>query len=40
MFDRFFAGLPFLFPTLGRNNANTLPVANVNVTVAGVTFQK
>ena len=39
MFDRFFAGLPFLFPTLGRNNANTLPVANINVTADNVVLE-
>lgn len=39
MFDRFFAGLPFLFPTLCRNNANTLPVASVNVTADNVVLE-
>jgi hypothetical protein len=28
MWPNFFTGLPFLFPSLGRTNYNTLPVSN------------
>lgn len=39
MFERFFPNLPFLFPTLGRSNYNTLPIVNVNVGTDGVTLE-
>ena len=39
MFDRLFPGLPFLFPALGRNNPNTLPVVSVTVGTDSVTLE-
>ena len=35
----FFLGLPFNFPTLGRNNPNTLPSVNVTVGTENVTIE-
>ena len=35
----FFLGLPFNFPTLGRNNYNTLPSAGVTVGTEAVTIE-
>lgn len=39
MFDRFFTGIPFIFPSLGRSNPNTLPVVAVNVGTDNVTLE-
>ena len=35
----FFSGLGFNFPTLGRNNFNTIPSANVTVSTEAVTIE-
>ena len=35
----FFPGLPFLYPSLGRNNLNTLPSVNVTVGTDAVTIE-
>lgn len=35
----FFFGLPFNFPSLGRNNFNTIPSANVTVSTEAVTIE-
>lgn len=35
----FFFGLPFNFPSLGRNNFNTIPSANVTVGTDAVTIE-
>lgn len=35
----FFFGLGFNFPTLGRNNFNTIPSANVTVSTEAVTIE-
>ena len=35
----FFLGLPFNFPTLGRNNYNTIPSAGVTVGTDAVTIE-
>lgn len=35
----FFPNLPFLFPTLGRNNPNTIPSTNVTVGTENVTIE-
>lgn len=35
----FFFGLPFNFPTLGRNNPNTIPSVNVTVGTDAVTIE-
>lgn len=39
MWPNFFTGLPFLFPSLGRTNYNTLPVTNVTVGTEAVTLE-
>lgn len=39
MWPNFFTGLPFLFPSLGRINYNTLPVTNVTVGTEAVTLE-
>lgn len=39
MFSDFFTGIPFLFPSLGRVNYNTLPIANVTVGTEAVTLE-
>ena len=35
----FFSNLPFLYPSLGRNNLNTLPSVNVTVGTDAVTIE-
>lgn len=35
----FFPNLPFLYPSLGRNNLNTLPSVNVTVGTENVTIE-
>ena len=39
MWPNFFTGFPFLFPTLGRNNNNTLPTVGVTVGTENVTLE-
>lgn len=39
MFSDFFTGIPFLFPSLGRVNYNTLPIVNVTVGTEAVTLE-
>ena len=39
MWPNFFTGFPFLFPTLGRINNNTLPTVGVTVGTENVTLE-
>lgn len=39
MWPNFFTGFPFLFPTIGRANFNTLPTVAVTVGTENVTLE-
>lgn len=39
MWPNFFTGFPFFFPTLGRNNNNTLPTVGVTVGTENVVLE-
>lgn len=39
MWPNFFTGFPFFFPTLGRNNNNTLPTVGVTVGTGNVVLE-